>query len=294
MTPEAFILILVSALLHAGWNLIGKRTAQTVRFYAWAMAAGMVFYSPLLLSSLDAIQELPPSFWGLLFASGFCQTCYMTGLARAYTHGNLSMVYPLARALPVVIVPLLVILVYGQTQLDNAALLGIVLIVFGAIALPLKRWRDWHIKDYLTPAIGWVLVAASATAGYSILDSMAIGIMKDAGLSAFNAGSCFVVLQAGATLCWMLPTVAFLFRENLFEFPDRRWTLVAGLFVIGTYMLVLVSMSLVTEVSYVVALRQISIPIGFLIGIIWLKESLGLPKLQGFVVLLSGLLLVSL
>ncbi len=99
MTPTAIGLILVSALLHAGWNLIGKRTAQTVRFYAWAMGLGMLVFSPLLLTWTD-ISRLPADFWYLLLASGLCQTLYMTGLAKAYGRGNLNIVYPLARALP--------------------------------------------------------------------------------------------------------------------------------------------------------------------------------------------------
>jgi len=52
-------------------------------------------------------------------------------------------------------------------------------------------------------------------------------------------------------------------------------------------------MSMVSEVSYVVALRQVSIPLGVMIGVIWLRESLSLPRLQGLIVMLAGLLLVS-
>jgi len=294
VTPDAFILIMISALLHAGWNLIGKRTAQTVRFYAWTMASGMLIFSPLLLLSWSSLSQLPTTFWLLLLASGFCQNFYMTGLARAYRVGNLSMVYPLARALPVLMVPVLVVLVYGQSRLSQDDLLGMLLILLGAIALPLQRWRDWQPGDYLNPAVGWVLVAALATAGYSIIDSMAIGMLRDAGLDPFQAGSSFVVLQAAASLLWMIPFIKLVLREPLMQFPDRGWTFLAGFFVIGTYLLVLVSMSLVSEVSYVVALRQISIPLGFFIGVIWLKESLTLPRIQGVLVMITGLLMVSL
>ncbi len=294
MTLTAALLILVSALLHVGWNLIGKRTAQTVLFYAWTMATGGLLFSPLMLLNLDQIKELPVLFWMLLLGSGFCQTFYMAGLAKAYRGANLSMVYPLARALPVVFVPLLVLLVYGQSRLDGVDILGIILILAGALAVPLGRWRDWSIRAYLNHSVGWVMVAAIATAGYSILDSIAIGQMRDSGMTAFAAGSSFVVLQAGATLLWMIPLLRLLFRESLTGLPDKHWAMIAGGFVIGTYMLVLISMSLVSEVSYVVALRQISIPLGFFIGVIWLKESLTLARIQGVLVMIAGLLMVSL
>lgn len=294
MTSEAFILIVISALLHASWNLIGKRIAQTVSFYIWTMAIGGLLFSPLLLLSWQALADLPALFWWLLLASSVCQSLYMIGLARAYRVGNLSMVYPLARSLPVLMVPLIVVLVYGESQISSFDLFGMVLIIAGAIALPLSRWREWRVKDYLTPAIGWALLAALGTAGYSVIDSMAIQQLRQIGLSPFEAGSSFVLLQSFSTSALMLVVVRVLLREPVFQLPDVGWTVLAALFVVGTYMLVLISMSLVTEVSYVVALRQLSIPLGFVIGILWLKESVSLPKVQGLCVMLIGLMLVSL
>ncbi len=294
MTAGAVGLILCSALLHAGWNLIGKRTAQTVRFYAWTMATGLLIFSPLLLLSWPVVPSLPALFWWLLLGSGVCQCLYMTGLAKAYRVGNLSMVYPLARALPVLLVPLLVVLIYGESRLSPRDLFGMLLIILGALALPLAHWRDWHPANYRSPAVGWALLAAASTAGYSLLDSMAIQVLLKAGLSPFQAGSSFVLLQAAITVLLMVPCISLLFREPLLAFPDAGWTTLAGFFVVGTYMLVLISMSLVTEVSYVVALRQLSIPIGFVIGILWLKEPVSLPRIQGLLVMLVGLLLVSL
>ncbi|WP_315980597.1 hypothetical protein [Aliamphritea spongicola] len=67
-----------------------------------------------------------------------------------------------------------------------------------------------------------------------------------------------------------------------------------GLFIVGTYLLVLISMSMVTEVSYVVALRQLSIPIGVAIGVFWLKESVSITRMQGVSMMLIGLIFVSL
>lgn len=293
MTTDAIALILVSALMHAGWNLIGKRTAQTVRFYAWAMAFGMLIFSPLLIPAWPSIKALPTSFWLLLLASGLFQTLYMTGLAFAYRSGNLNIVYPLARALPVLMVPLVVWMVYGQSALEVQDILGMLLIMLGSLALPLSRWRDWHWRDYCTPSIGWVLLAASATAAYSLIDSAAIKLMRAQGFDSFAAGSSFVVLQAMAALLWMLPLIRLVLKESLWKLPDLGWTAMAGTFMISTYLLILISMSLVSEVSYVVALRQISIPLGVLIGVFWLKETLSRPRLQGLLVMLAGLLLVS-
>lgn len=294
MTLTAFVLILVSALLHVGWNLIGKRIAQSILFYAWSMAAGGLLFSPFLLLNGTRLLKLPNDFWLLLIGSGLCQALYLIGLARAYMGANLSLVYPLARALPVLIVPLLVLMVYGESLLSGRDLLGMLLILTGAIALPLNKWRRWQLSDYLCPSIGWILLAACATAGYSVIDSLAVRLMAGQGFTAFQAGSSFVVLQAVSTVLWMLVLLKLVFRERLTDLPDKRWSVIAGGFVIGTYMLVLISMSLVAEVSYVVALRQVSIPLGVIIGVLLLGERLSFPGLQGLLAMLVGLILVSL
>ncbi len=294
MPLEAISLIIISALLHTGWNLIGKQISQTVRFYAWAMCLGMLFFSPLLTSTWPTIINLPGKFWWVWILSGAFQTLYLCGLAKAYQGGNLSIVYPLVRALPVVMVPLIIVLLYGQSQLTHHQIFAMLLIVLGAIAMPLQKWHGWNLRGYLVPSMAWVLLAAFSTAGYSITDSIAIQMMRDGGLNAFEAGSSFAVIQAFSCLLWMFPVIGLVFREPIFSIPSPGWTALAGLFVIGTYMLILVSMSLVTEVSYVVALRQISIPLGFVIGIVWLKEPISSPQIQGLLVMLTGLLMVSL
>lgn len=293
MTLTAFILIIVSALFHVGWNLIGKRVAQTLLFYIWAMAAGGLMFSPFLIFHDIQLMGLPSTFWWLLCCSGLFQGLYLIGLARAYRSGDMSMVYPLARALPVVVVPLVIVILYGSTAVTAVEGLGMLLILAGAIALPLSRWTNWRPRFYLQPVMFWVLLAAVGTAGYSIVDSRALQIMRDSGMSAFQAGSSFVVLQAVTTVSWMVLLLGLIPGERLRGLQQKGMAILAGFFIVGTYMLVLISMTLVTEVSYVVALRQISIPLGVIIGAIWLQEKMSLPRIQGTVVMIFGLLLAS-
>jgi len=66
----------------------------------------------------------------------------------------------------------------------------------------------------------------------------------------------------------------------------------AGIFL--TYSLALISMGYVTNVSYVVAFRQLSIPIGFVFGILFLKEQAFGPKVVAMVLLFAGVVLVGL
>ena len=65
LSTLALSLVLISAFLHASWNLLGKKQAPTMAFFALAMAAGAVFFSPVLFL-YSHWTELPMHFWSLL------------------------------------------------------------------------------------------------------------------------------------------------------------------------------------------------------------------------------------
>jgi hypothetical protein len=61
-----------------------------------------------------------------------------------------------------------------------------------------------------------------------------------------------------------------------------------------THSLVLISMGYVTNVSYVAAFRQLSIPISLVFGIFFKKERTCGPKITAVVLLFTGVVLVGL
>ncbi len=73
---------------------------------------------------------------------------------------------------------------------------------------------------------------------------------------------------------------------------ERSWhPYLAGLFAGLAYVLVLVAMNYVTNVSYVQVFRQMGLPVGMVAGILFLKERCSLPKFIGVLLILLGLLL---
>jgi uncharacterized membrane protein len=67
---------------------------------------------------------------------------------------------------------------------------------------------------------------------------------------------------------------------------------ITGIGIYLTYGLVLASMNYVTNVSYVAAFRQLSIPLGAMFGMGLLKEPRYVPKVIGVVIIFLGLTLV--
>ncbi|QFU01151.1 EamA-like transporter family protein [Halomonas sp. THAF5a] len=297
MSPAALGLVLLSVCLHAGWNLMGKGRAPSLAFFVLAMGGGALALAPLLWLG-PSPAALPPAFWGWLVASGLCQMLYLGGLAWAYARGEISVLYPVARALPVVLVPLVSMAMLGSRALTPLDLAGMGLIVIGALCLPLTSPRALRPSTYLTPAFGFALLAAVATAGYSLIDNRALALMMASGHSSLTAGSHFMVLQALMTLAWGLPAVLLLPAERrrlaALRQGERSTIVLTGIMMLATYGLVLVAMALTEEVSLIVAMRQLSIPLGVLLGVWWLRERAAPAKWLGTALMLAGLWVVAL
>ncbi len=73
---------------------------------------------------------------------------------------------------------------------------------------------------------------------------------------------------------------------------SKRTAILTGFGIYGTYALVLISMAFVKNVSYVVAFRQLSIPLGAGLGIMGMGESSCRPKIVGVGIMFIGLILV--
>lgn len=298
MTSSALTLVLISAAMHAGWNLLGKHHQPSLAFFTLAMAAGAFFFVPVLVWNTDHLIHMPWSFWGWLLLSGAFQAFYMAGLAWAYARGEASVLYPLARALPVLLVAGLSLWIWQQARPSTLDWAGFLLISIGSLLLPLNRLRQAHWRQYINPAMGWMLLAVMGTVGYSLIDKLAIELMQEHSYPAIAGGLHYLVLQAFFALLFMLPASLMINieRQQLQQLLSQTWRqfIFAGIMILATYALILIAMAHTEQVSHLLALRQASIPIGALIGILLLKESAARPKLIGLGVLIMGLLLVAL
>ncbi|WP_445401938.1 hypothetical protein [Zobellella sp. An-6] len=296
MSPLALLLVLSSAALHALWNLLGKRVSPGYGFFWLANLTQCLLLLPFGLWMLGREQGL--AFWGWLLASGLCQNLYMAALAAAYRQGDLSLAYPLARALPMLLVGVGG-LALGQV-ISPAAGVGMALVLAGCLLLPVLSLRHWRPGLYWTPGCALALLAALGTSGYSLIDAHAIGLLRD-GLDGLHGRQSLAIyylwLQVMAVLFTSLPLLLWpRFRAGLAATARSaaRPAMLTGIMMGLTYGLVLWAFALASQVSYVVALRQLSIPLGVLLGICWLGESHRGGKLPGAALILGGLTLVAL
>lgn len=299
MSLFSVLLISLSALVHVGWNYLGKSSRSTPAAFLVASLAGALLLLPVVILLFPTVARMPSATWGLLAATGFFQALYYTALSRAYDSGELSVAYPLLRSLPIVIVTTANLVAGRVAALPPLVLVGFSAIVAGSLLLPLGRFRDLSLRSYLHPTILFVVLAAAGTSGYSLIDSSALEDFRSAlsGPAApLRAALVYSFFEALSSALWLvIPLISLRSGRSSLRAAFTREGL-GGAFLMGigisiAYTLVLASMGFVVNVSYVVAFRQLSIPLGVVAGITLLGEGRCAPKLTGTALMVIGLVL---
>jgi drug/metabolite transporter (DMT)-like permease len=298
MTPIAFLLVLISVFLHAGWNFLSKSKRPSAAFYMLASLTSAILWLPFFLLADIRWGELPPRFWLLVSVSGSFEVLYFFGLYRAYRLSDISLAYPVARALPVLLVALVAI-VFGLGRTPGAlALAGMAAVTAGCLLMPLTSLAEFRFATYRTPALRFIVLAAIGTTGYTVIDSLAIPLIRAAGGDSGRlvvTGAYLFILESLIVIG--LAAIVRRDRDERAEF--RRlflrsgYPLLCGLFAGTAYALILLAMPLVSNVAYIQAFRQMSLPLGVLAGVFLLKEPCGGVKLTGLALVIAGLLLLA-
>lgn len=300
MTISVAVLIIISAMFHVAWNILGKKTAPSTAFFL-----GTTLFS-VILSLPVYVFIFPPSMmsvkgWFFLLSAGLFQTIYYTGLGGGYRSGEMSYVYPEARALPVLLIPLFSFVLNLGSPIDFFSLFGMFLVFSGCLILPVTKGGPSLIKKYVSRPSLYALLAAFGTTGYTLVDSEGMKYLLTVMNERVSVNSHWLPLVYISYE--MLTAFLFLFiyilvskreQKNFVAIikNSKKNTLVAGLFIIIAYGIILMVYPLVSNVSYVTAFRQISIPLGAVAGGVILKEKVGAPKIIGISIICAGLLLV--
>ncbi|MCG9568940.1 EamA family transporter [Vibrio chagasii] len=295
MEFSAIIIVIISALLHAGWNVLGKSNqgSGSSFFLASGFAAAAIL-TPYLIWYVDNVgfANISLPFWQLVLLSGICQIIYLIGLGIAYKQADIGVIYPMARALPVLMVGLGTVLIGYELSLNQW--IGFALITLGCLFVPLKQFSDLRLKAYLNLGVLWALIAAIGTTGYSIIDKEALLLLEP--LSTSNITNKHTAIFYLGIQFWaiVIPLSIWLLVTNQRVEFNNAWILrkkatVAGIMMASTYGLVLFAMTMTENVSLVVALRQVSIIFGVVMGIYFLKEKWHMTRGVGVVLIFIGL-----
>lgn len=273
--------------MHASWNAILKSDeSDRLATFGVIMTTGTV----MGLCAVPFLPWIDPAAWKYLFSSVLIHVLYYTFLLKAYSYGDLSHTYPIARGLG----PLLVALVSGRfigEHLRAQDIVGVVLLSFGlvSLAMPLRnvvpRPGSRHGLATLFAVLTGITIAA-----YIIAD----------GLGVRSAGPTFEHrLSYIAWLCvvegpWLLVLAIVIRPKSVWTHLRRTWWrgVMGGVIAnvgygIAIYALVLGPM------AHVAALRETSVLFGALMGTLLLGEPFGVRRVAAAFVIVVGLVLMN-
>lgn len=298
MTFTAFWLILSSAAFHASWNLLSKSNRPSLVFYMQASMTAATLWIGFVVTGVLKVNwaAVPTGFYLMIFGSLICEIAYFTGLANAYKRTDISMAYPMARALPVLLTALMTLLFSIGKPLSIYCIAGLVLIFAGCFIMPLASFTQLKLKTYMHSSLVFILMAACGTTGYTIFDSLALNELQGA-FPAENKVliSCMYLGFMEFGICSSMFIITRFIKSERIEFRQRFCRSFipscSGIFSSLAYIMILLAMPLVTNVSLVQAFRQVSLPLCALAGVVLLKEKMSLPRFSGLILIFSGLVL---
>lgn len=265
MSAAALGLVVFSAFVHASWNFLLKKSGGGAGLVTAASAASLVVYAPLVAAfAVLRGYHFEPAHLGLMLVSGVIHTAYFLLLDRAYrSGGDLSIVYPLARATGPLLTVAVAIALLGERP-GPTAIGGAVLIGASALLLAGNPFA-WH-REKSRQAVGFALATGAMIATYTVWDKASVAgwlippLIYDWGCNAFR-------------VCVLLPYTHRRARGAMATaWRERRKTVVA-IAVLSplSYILVLTAM-VFTPVSLVAPARELSILFAALMGAHLLNE----------------------
>lgn len=256
MSPLVFAAVLAAALMHASWNAVIRLGLD--RFAAILLLA--LAQSGIAVLLLPIVPRPATDAWPFIAAAAFLHTGYKLFLIRAYAHGELSQVYPLARGTAPLIVAGAGALLFAERLSLQATLavlaigLGVILIAGGRGGAPMPA-----------RGVGYALGTAAFTAAYTMADAAGARIAGTAtGFAMWMFAADGVAMMAYA-LATRGTAVAATLR------PALGAGLLAGALSLGSYWIVIWAFTK-APVAMVAALRETSVLFAMLIAAVGLKE----------------------
>jgi len=271
-----FLLVTLSALLHAAWNFYAKKTPQKLEIITLGLGLSTAFFFPGIF-----FEELPSATGvALTLATGFVQAVYVALLYRAYRVATLTLVYPLSRGLAVMATFLIGTLI-APHALSGTAIAGVLVITVGTSCLAFP-----HLRGAERQGVHYSI-------GIGVLLSVAFVLSKVATphVSAFT----FLWGMYAASFFFLVPFLGRNFRSR-FRDAYRVYRVPAAVMGIGSYVsyLLVIYLFKTMPAATVVAARETSVVFGAIFGFVYLREKVTPLKVFSILAIVVGTVLLKL
>lgn len=265
MSGVALALALGAACLHASWNLLLRRSADTEAATAVAVVVFVVALAPLAAFTWD----VDGAAWRYVVPSALLELAYVALLALAYRRYELSVVYPVARGLAPV-AALAIALIAVRSGVSRAEVAGVLVVAAGVL---LVRGGSARGGVPLATSIACVI------GGYTVIDRY--------GIRHADAPSYALLVMLGAA--GVYPPLVGLRRVHA---ALSARTVVVGVLSAAAYLLVLLALRRASAPS-VAAVRETGVVIATALAAIFLRERVTPRRAAGAVAVVAGVALLA-
>lgn len=287
MPLTAFILIIISAVMHALWNTLVKKSRHKTIFIWWMFIASGGLFTAALPFAPEPFTWPEQDTLLMIAVGAACFVLYHLFNGRAYHGGDLSIVYPLSQT-SMVYVPIWGILLLGE-RLSLPGILGILLVIFGTFTVQLQRITFSELarpfRDLRNPSVQAALAAGFIYSIGSVAEKSGVKNYSPWYFTFLLVLMMLTLMTANLLRPKYRPLIMAELRENW------RLILCSGPVMMASFLTFRYGLNM-AQVSYAVPVRQVSILVGVLIGITLMGESYGRIRLFASLIILAGAVLI--
>jgi drug/metabolite transporter (DMT)-like permease len=280
MNGLAFGLVLVSAFMHASWNLLAKRAGGGMAMVWLFSTVAALIYLPVA-GAIFIIQQPTMGAPQMVYIAGSValHIAYYFLLQRGYDSGDLSLVYPLARGTGPMLSILGAVILLGERP-SPFVIVGALCVTAGVLIL---TGNPLALRGHVAAtAITYGLLCGLSIAAYTLWDKEAV--------STYAIPAVIFTWAGSAAQAILLAPVAYRYRDRVAIAWKNHRREVFGIGILDSlsYILFLIALSLGT-VSNLAPVRQTSILIGAFLGARLLSEEASRRRIIAAGVMLVGL-----
>jgi uncharacterized membrane protein len=289
MAFASLLLVVLASFLHASWNLLAKQAASVgpVFVFAYNLIACLA-YAPWVIYVLVHGAGIAWTWMGIGFVllSGLIHLAYSLSLQRGYQVADLSMVYPVARGTGPLLSTIGAILILGEMP-SGQGVAGLALVVIGIGLIATQGDLSAFRRPGGQAGVRWGTATGGLIASYTVVDAYAV---KTLGIAP-------VVLDWFSNLLrfFLLTPLVIANPRRAFEAMRGYWWIAVGVGLLSplSYILVLAALTSGAPLSLVAPMREMSMMVGALMGMVILREPVRRWRLAGCAILIGGVILLS-
>jgi drug/metabolite transporter (DMT)-like permease len=272
LPPEALLLALAAAFLHAAWNVLLRGSDDIAARRNAVLVLSVVLFAPAAAATWSFHAAALP--WAA--ASAALEALYFVLLVVAYRRHELSVVYPVARGSAPVLVLAISQAALG-VSLSALSVVGVVAIAAGVVLV--RGGAAGHRAQ-----LALALAIGAAIAGYTLIDRD--GVHRAAPLPYLE------LVLAGPAVVYAL-LIGRLRGRAALRAPLRPRTALLAVGTLGAYLLVLAALQR-APAAPVAAVREVSVVIATAAAAVFLHEPVGGRRLAGAALVTAGIAAVAL